>query len=677
MKKILLFLLCAALLAAPAIASGEPSGGSGEGGPMPNMAAGAGSAAYTVGTEGLKLDESLVSVARVPWAVENEAELSGLWITSDQNAAGGLEYTGSGDLLLGGLQENYSVTTVYTGEKRLFNTVIDLREPDGYVWGTDSSGGVAVAARGSGVLRIENVYARDAGIGRYTVSLSSGTTIIKDSYFESTGCDAEYCDMPWFTAQLGNARNLIACGTLSAYIYNTTVASEGYGSWSTDTGGSSYRFYLYNGDAINRYGGYGTYADTGLVVNVYGSRFDSAEYGAFCTNTGVLNLGSSADARTADDPVFLENLAGQELAENTPTEIVAAQNAIVFHVLDTMHKANPDTGVKDSAVSTAWRTTPVLNAKNSLISTENALYERQNNYPVIQQAWLDHAKGSAILFRGACGTANLENVDLRSSTGILIHSCVDLDESTIQILDDVATADIPGCRVNSVGNYWTGDILNEDYQRPMYLDLRSTTLTGAIRTYDCAHWNALFAGYAGVSYVQDPATGLYVNAADPADTGSNFRVVDPNAISGWLCAFENYAAVRGTYLTLDAASVWNVTGASNLNGLTTEPGAVVNGNVTVNGMAVDVSAGGSWQGNISVTPVSSTEPASGQPAASSGPASAEPSASSEPAATQPAASSEPASAEPAANTASGSMPPERPADLGPSDEPPGGFGGID
>ena len=607
MRKLLAIFLCVCLLAAPALASGEASGGASEGGPMPNMAAGAGSAAYTVGEDGLETEDSLVVIERAPGAVESETELSGLRITSDENAAGGVEYTGKGDLLLGGAQDNFTVTTVYTGEELSFNTVIDLREADDYAWGSTSSGGVAIAARGSGEMQIENVYARDAGIGRYTVSLSSGTTVIKDSYFESTGCDAEYCDMPWFTAQLGNSRNLIACGTLSAYIYNTTVASEGYGSWSTDTGGNPYVFYLYNGDAINRFGGYGTYADTNLVVNVFGSRFDSAEYGAFCTNTGILNLGSSADALAADDPVFLENLAGQELAEDTPTEIVAAQNAVVFHVVDTMHKANPDTGVKDSAISTAWKTTPVLNAKNSLISTKDALYERQNRYPVLQQAWLDHLQGAAIVFRGACGIANLENTRLESENGVLILSCVDLDESTVQILDDVATEDIPGCQVNSVGNVWEGDIVNEDYQRPMILDFRDTTLTGAIRTYDNAHWNALFADFADVSYVQDPVTGLYVNAADPTDTGSNYRVVDPNAIYGWLCAFADYGAVRGTYLTMDAGSVWNVTGTSNLNGLTLAPGAAVNGAVTVDGQPVDVSAGGSWTGGIVVTPAASGE----------------------------------------------------------------------
>ena len=624
-----------------AFASGEASGDASEGGPMPNMAAGAGTAVYTVSEDGLEIDDSLVTIDFAPDAVASASVITGVRITSEDNAAGGLEYTGTEKLILGGETDNYTVTTHYTGEELSFNTVIDLREADGYAWGSTTSGGVAIAARGSGEMVIDNVYARDSGLGRYTVSLSSGTTIIKDSYFESTGADAEYCDMPWFTAQLGNSRNLIACGTLSAYIYNTTVASEGYGSWSTDTGGSSYNFYLYNGDAINRFGGYGTYADTGLTVNVFGSRFDSAEYGAFCTNTGNLNLDSSAAAAEAEDEIFLENLAGQELSEDTPTEIVADQNAIVFHVVDTFHQANPETGVKDSAVSTAWRTLPVLNARNSLISTAGATYQRENKYPVIQQAWLDHLKGAAILFRGACGTANLENVALESSNGVIIMSCVDLDESTIQILDDVATEEIPGCQVNSVDNDWTGDIVNEDYQRPMVLDFRNTTLTGAIHTYDNAHWNALFADYADVSYVLDPATNLYVNAADPTETGSNFRVVDPSAIYGWLCAFEEYDAVRGTFLTMDADSVWNVTEESNLNRLTVAPGAVITGGVTVDGAAVDITAGGTWEGDIVVTPAAGS--ASGE----------------------------------ASNMPDGSMPPERPADLGPSDEPPGGFGGID
>lgn len=601
MKRAIAFFLCLMMLAVPAMASGEASGGASGG--MPNMAGGSGSAAYTVSDDGLETDESLVSVEKVDGAVISAEEISGIKVSCTDNEAGGVSFVASqGTLKLGGEAENFEVPHyLSSGEMGTYNTVFDLREDEDYVWGTDSYGGVAIAVRGTGTVDIENVYALNTGVNRYTLSLSKGTTIIKDSYFESLGCLAEYCDMPWFTAQLGNARNLVACGTLSAYIYNSVTASEGYGSWSTDTGGNPFVFYLYNGDSYNYYGGYGTYADTGLEVNVFGSRLDSAEYGVFVTNTGVLNIGSSMDARKAEDEVFLENLKGEELAEDTPSEIVGHRNAVVYHVVDTMRKANPETGVKDSATSTAWKTAPVMNVTNSVISTIGACGVPIQKYPVLQQAWMDHLAGSAILFRGACGVANLTNVTLESSTGILIHSVLDLDESSVQILEDVATADIPGCQVNSVDNTWEGDIVNEDYQRPMYLNFANTTLNGAIRTYDVEYWNSLFADYADVTYVVDEVTGLYVNAADPTDTASNFKAVDPSNIYGWICAFESYGAVRGTYLTMDETSVWNVTAESNLMGLTTAPGAVINGIVTVDGVAVDVSAGGSWMGDIHVS----------------------------------------------------------------------------
>lgn len=51
---LMLFGLCGG-----AAASGEASGGASGGGPMPNMAAGAGTAAYTISKDGLETDDSL------------------------------------------------------------------------------------------------------------------------------------------------------------------------------------------------------------------------------------------------------------------------------------------------------------------------------------------------------------------------------------------------------------------------------------------------------------------------------------------------------------------------------------------------------------------------------------------------------------------------------------------
>ena len=107
---------------------------------------------------------------------------------------------------------------------------------------------------------------------------------------------------------------------------------------------------------------------------------------------------------------------------------------------------------------------------------------------------------------------------------------------------------------------------------------------------------------------------------------------------------------HGLSLTLENGANWTVTETSYLTELTVD-GGTIRGTVTVDGAPVDVSAGGSWSGEIVVAPA----PAAAVPA-------------------EPAAAS--ASGE-ASNMPDGSMPPPPPADLAPGQEPPGGFGGID
>ena len=63
------------------------------------------------------------------------------------------------------------------------------------------------------------------------------------------------------------------------------------------------------------------------------------------------------------------------------------------------------------------------------------------------------------------------------------------------------------------------------------------------------------------------------------------------------------AVNNGVIVSLTNGSVWNVTGESFLTSLTVDGSSVVNGIVTVDGAAVDTSAGGTWTGNIDVEPI--------------------------------------------------------------------------
>ena len=62
------------------------------------------------------------------------------------------------------------------------------------------------------------------------------------------------------------------------------------------------------------------------------------------------------------------------------------------------------------------------------------------------------------------------------------------------------------------------------------------------------------------------------------------------------------AVNNGVIVSLANGSVWNVTGESYLTSLTVDGTSAVNGSVTVDGAAVDTSAGGSWTGSIVVVP---------------------------------------------------------------------------
>ena len=601
MKKLLSVLLCLCLLTAPVLASGEASGdasGDASGGAGPRSAAG--TVAVTVRDGEVTRDED-IQIDLAQGGVVSADTVSGVRVDSVDNYAGGVAWYGGGDFLLGGAEDFHTVKTYYTGEDLSFNTVLRFDLPEDYAWGSDAAGGFGIVSAGDGTMTVENVYALTSGINRYCFDLSAGTNVVKDCYFESLGCRGEYCDMPWFTMQYGSSRNIIMTSRASMYVYNSLCVSDGYASWSTDmTNGS---MYLYNADCVNMNGGYGSYAD-GCRVCIYGSRFDCGEYGLFDCNGGTLVVGSSGDALAVTDPVFLENLKGEELASDEPSVILGDRNAVVMHVVATGASGDPDRGgIVDTGTSAMYNTQPHLYASNSVFSTVGATGTSLAKFPATIDMYLAHQKGSVFEFRSCNADVRLENCGLESANGILFQSVIDLDGSAVQILDDIATEKISGICIESVGNDWTGDIAHEDYQRPLRLTLADSTLTGAIVATGIDAWLALWEDYADLSYSIDPDTGLYVNDADPTDTCESYRMQDPDEIYAWATGVTEYDAVRGVYLTMDGGSVWNVTDTSNLRSLTLEPGAAVNGVVTVDGVVADVSGGGSWEGDIIVTPI--------------------------------------------------------------------------
>lgn len=597
MKKSLCFLLAFALLCGLSAFAA-----SGEGGAGPRSAAG--TVAVSVSDDGVVTDDGIAYELADGGKISMNG-VSGLFIDSVDNSAGGVSYTGTGGFTLGGADDHYTVKTAYTSEEMDFNTVLRFDLPADFDWAKESAGGFAIVAAGEGDMVTENVYALTSGINRYTFDLSSGNNIVKDCYFESLGCKGEYCDMPWFTMQYGASRNVIMTSEANMYVYNSLCASDGYASWSTDM--TSGEMYLYNADCVNYNGGYGSYAD-GCHVYIFGSEFDCGEYGLFDCNGGTLTVGSAFDAKSVTDEIFQKYLAGEELASDEPSVIKGDRNAVVMHVVATGASGDPDHGgIVDTAMSSMYNTQPHLYATNSVFSTVDATGSSKAQFPKTIEMYLDHQKGSVFEFRSSNADVRLENCELESAKGILFQSIIDLDGSAVQILDDIETDAIRGICIESVSNDWVGDIAHEDYQRPMRLTLKDSSLTGAVKATGIEDWLALWEDFEDVHYSLDSETGFYVNDDDPTDTCESYRIQPPDEIYGWATGVQEYKAVRGVYLSMDATSVWNVTGESALRSLTLEPGAVINGSVTVDGTPVNTANGGSWSGDILVKPLASGE----------------------------------------------------------------------
>jgi hypothetical protein len=156
-----------------------------------------------------------------------------------------------------------------------------------------------------------------------------------------------------------------------------------------------------------------------------------------------------------------------------------------------------------------------------------------------------------------------------------------------------------------------------------YVPQESSTATFRNVTVEGDIYNAVWQAYQGVevTFEDSTITGVISSA------WANHVDADGNALPGGtvieadssLDAHLGMGRVKNTaakavnnpvYLTLNAGAVWNVTGTSYLSSLTVDADAVVNGIVTVDGVAVDVTNGGAWSGDIVVTPAGASGEAS-------------------------------------------------------------------
>ena len=421
----------------------------------------------------------------------------------------------------------------------------------------DMSGGAAVNIDDGTVMYISDSDLTVDGSARYvTAAYNDATLVVNNSSVTSTGSNENTADVsePFSNEALlisGNARANFSIGATKTYYFNSVCTAEGWAALSTDSAtGDGLDLYAYNTEGIAENGGYSTYADTNCRVWLYGSRLTAAEIACIISKSGQIH---AYNAAAADDALLAYN-EGDTCSEDTA--LIGGRNAVMIHAPDMMGQG---LWAADCGTFTAENT--YIGTSSDLVSTKD-----YSDYGEAVGEYVSYISGDVFLIRSTSANIDLKNVEMDSFNNVLFHTVLNSDSMG----NFLAAGD--GAQVNPIAISMTdmevsGDILHEDYQRNMTVSLDHATLSGNIVSGTVDSWNEKWAQFGDVNWVVD----------------------------------DSYDARYGVALTLGADSTWNVTGESSLTSLTLEEGAVINGDVTLDGSPLTVEPGQTYTGEILVS----------------------------------------------------------------------------
>lgn len=421
----------------------------------------------------------------------------------------------------------------------------------------DMTGGAAVNIDDGTVMYISDSDLTVDGSARYvTAAYNDATLVVNNSSVTSTGSNENTADVsePFSNEALlisGNARANFSIGATKTYYFNSVCTAEGWAALSTDSAtGNGLDLYAYNTEGIAENGGYSTYADTNCRVWLYGSRLTAAEIACIISKSGQIH---AYNASAADGELLAYN-EGDTCSEDTA--LIGGRNAVMIHAPDMMGQ-----GIYAADCGTFTAENTFIGTSSDLISTKD-----YNDYGEAVGEYVSYISGDVFLIRSTSANIDLKNVEMESFNNVLFHTVLNSDSMG----NFLATGD--GDQVNPIAINMTdmevsGDILHEDYQRNMTVTLDHATLSGNIVSGTVDSWNEKWTQFGEVNWVVD----------------------------------DSYDAVYGVALTLGQDSVWNVTGESSLTSLTLEEGAVLNGDVTLNGEPLTLEPGQTYTGEILVS----------------------------------------------------------------------------
>ncbi len=577
MRKLLAFLLCLALLAAPALASGESSGGPSGGGASKEIVAMDG-ASVTADEEYFTGTVTEHGVKDFTIAADNE-QVIGLSVSGDpsgepvviENGRIELGHRGTAISLTGG------------------NTIID----NVVVWNNATEG---VSASGNAVALLKNVVvygAQDiatyrrvspfalglAGSMRVTNAVGQSQVTYEDSVVVS-GSWAPLSTDAGFGVTLTTKNVLAGDGWLE-------VAQPGKEYTATkEVGGVTYGFTL--GDSAHYNSGYVSYCDSGFHNYYYDSEFYGTDY--------VIILSSSVSSATLVNDKCWSDRIGIMWHKNQGGTVDITGGSLYADRCLFMMKAFSDLDTD------GCHATLTVDGTDLSVGDEGVIFQMLTsddcglNYEALQIPAVEDDFSQVECLMGTM--VQKTYTEGFPPTMMYVFS---LNGEEVGVSKDDYDAFV-------AANPTAEPVLVEYVpQQDSAATFRNLSVEGDI-------YNAVWQAYQGVNVTFDNAdiTGVISSAwarhvdadGNPLPGGTVIPADSSLDCHLGMGRVKNTAAPtvnNPVYLTLENGAVWNVTGTSYLSALTVD-NATVNGTVTVDGAAVDVNAGGSWEGEIVVTP---------------------------------------------------------------------------
>ena len=501
--------------------------------------------------------------------------------TEDTDTDNGIALSGqSGSILtVGGWNDFYQVQI---GEKKQpFNSVIILTNEETVDDTVEGNDGVGILMD-EGNFLLDGLYIETDGMRAPAIyNMNNASTIVTNNCFFLTKGGPSW--HPLFTLLTASSRAALLFGG-ETYFYNDSIVTQDWGCLSQESRNAGTHTYAVNSYLEAYCGGYGAYVLNGNYMDFYGSEIQATDYAIFLCGGVEVNvdelkaaLNQEAIATNMDEygislgmPVTGD---GHSLFAGNINAIVVHTNGVigtsVLNVKNSVITTDHDNGLRSTGV-----TGEAIDLDISYRWTESddeSDFNQGESWFALQNMW-----GSAAVIRSMDSELTFDNTEIYPSNGVLIQSVVTYDPlGGSACLRSAGAEERVGNNIHFKNGDYTGDILDQDYQRQMTVTLENASLTGSIQSYTMQMWNDLWA-------TDRMSAGLVEAGLDPAALTESRA----DAIRAALIKDESYdgADVKlGVNLSVDAGSVWTCTATSSLSTLTVADadGLVVEGSYTI------------------------------------------------------------------------------------------------